>query len=216
MTSPLAKWISDARLRGFTAVAGVLGSALLIPFSAMAAWVVFGADVAMKMDERFVENGDKLHGLATVVYEYKDGDRAFGYGKLSRLDRKDDNSYSGRPDARVSYLMSEKTDELKNGYTKVSYRVIEDRGDEQVVEVDWADDDYSSWSRYRATESRVEPIRSRMFGFGTFFVGMWYVGLPFALSIFLIGLLMKFCLGRIPVVEPGRGDSEDATRRKDA
>jgi len=216
MTSPVAKWIAVARLRALRAVARVLGAAVFIPVSALAAWGFFGADIALKLDERFVENGDELHSLATMVYEYKDGDQAFGYGRLSRLDRKDENSYPRQPDLRVSFLMSEKTGELKNGYTKVSYRVIEDRGGEQVVEVDWADDDYSSWSRYRATESTVEPIWSSMFGFGTFFVGMGYISLPFALVVYLIGLVMKWALRRASVVAPDSTGSRGALGGKEA
>ena len=51
-----------------------------------------------------------------------------------------------------------------------SFRVIEDRGDRQVVEVNDLDT-HQSWSRYEAYRDRVVPIAFRTDG-GPFFIGM--------------------------------------------
>ena len=51
-----------------------------------------------------------------------------------------------------------------------SFRVIENRGDRQVVEVN-ALDDHQSWSRYEAYRDRIVPIAFRTDG-GPLFIGM--------------------------------------------
>ena len=51
-----------------------------------------------------------------------------------------------------------------------SFRVIEDRGDRQVVEVNDLDT-HQSWSRYEAYRDRIVPIAFRTDG-GPFFIGM--------------------------------------------
>ena len=82
---------------------------------------------------------------------------------------------------------------------------IEDRGEEQVIEVDYVNDNYATSGRYRATESTIEPMWSSMFHFGTFFVGMGYICLPFALALFVFGQLMKWALRRASVVATSTG-----------
>ena len=51
-----------------------------------------------------------------------------------------------------------------------TFRIIEDRGDRQIVEVN-ALDTHQSWSRYEAYRDRVVPISFRTDG-GPFFIGM--------------------------------------------
>ena len=51
-----------------------------------------------------------------------------------------------------------------------SFRVIEDRGDRQTVEVN-ALDEHQSWSRYEAYRDRIVPISYRTDG-GPLFIGM--------------------------------------------
>ena len=51
-----------------------------------------------------------------------------------------------------------------------TFRVIENRGDRQVVEVN-ALDDHQSWSRYEAFRDRIVPIAFRTDG-GPLFIGM--------------------------------------------
>ena len=51
-----------------------------------------------------------------------------------------------------------------------SFRVIEDRGDRQIVEVNDLDT-HQSWSRYEAYRDRIVPVAFRTDG-GPFFIGM--------------------------------------------
>ena len=51
-----------------------------------------------------------------------------------------------------------------------TYRVVEERGDRQIVEVN-ALDTHQSWSRYEAYRDRIVPISFRTDG-GPFFIGM--------------------------------------------
>ena len=51
-----------------------------------------------------------------------------------------------------------------------TFRVVEDRGDHQIVEVNVLDS-HQSWSRYEAYRDRVVPIAFRTDG-GPFFIGM--------------------------------------------
>jgi hypothetical protein len=67
-----------------------------------------------------------------------------------------------------------------NDYTHLSYRVLENQGSAQVIEVEDDDDDRRIWSRYRATHTDVMPLSSRMFYFGYMFGA-----LPFAFGIAL-------------------------------
>jgi hypothetical protein len=216
MTSPITKRISDARLRALRAVARVLGSVIFIPISAMAAWAFFGLDVAVKMDERFVERGDEVHTPFKVVYEEPDGNGAFGYMSYRPPDENESKPYPSDFKTPLSFLMSKKNGEFQYRYTKFSYRVIEDRGEEQVIEVDYVDDTYATSGRYRATESTIEPMWSSMFHYGTFFVGMGYICLPFALALFVFGQLMKRALLRASVVAPDSTGSHGAPGGKEA
>jgi len=190
---------------------------IFIPISAFAAWGFFGLDLAVKMDERFVERGDEVHAsFFKVVYEEPDGDGAFGHMSYRPSDENESKPYPSDFKTPLSFLMSKKNGEFQERDTKVSYQVIEDRGEEQVIEVDYVNDNYATSGRYRATESTIEPMWSSMFHFGTFFVGMGYICLPFALALFVIGQLMKWALRRASVVAPDSSGSRSALSGKEA
>lgn len=168
-------------------IAYVIGSVPIMFVSAFAAWAFVGMDLAMNLDERFVAKGDEIHPLFKVVFEYQNDSRSFNYLGLRRLDQAQENLWTKQVDAPVSFLMSEQSGKLKINYEYVLYRVIQDHGQEQIIEVNWGDDTYETWSRYKATESTISPIWSRMFTFSTFGMGMLLVGFPFALIVYLAG-----------------------------
>ncbi len=70
---------------------------------------------------------------------------------------------TGRDSGGASLLMSKPLGRIDvNDYTYLSYRVREDQGSAQVIEVEQKDDNKTLWSRYRATRTEVTPLASRM------------------------------------------------------
>ena len=57
---------------------------------------------------------------------------------------------------------------------------------EQHIEVAYADDTYSSWSRYRATRSAVTPLFSKVMEPGHMFMAL-PLALGFAAAIYAVG-----------------------------
>jgi hypothetical protein len=94
---------------------------------------------------------------------------------------------TGKP---YSLLMSKPSGRISRDYDAyLSYRVLEDRGSVQVIEVEDFDDD-TVWSRYRATAADVTPLSSRMFHRGFMFGAV-----PFAFGaaflLYGIGRLLR-------------------------
>ena len=217
MAEPTPKFRDGIAWRATRVVVKVISSPVLIPFSFYAILWFWGIDMLMKSDERFVERGDQVHPLFHVVYEPRGGNHgSFGYTRLyasSRdymLKRQKIPGTMGPDNMVGSFLMSKKSGELEEGFTRVAYRVIEDYGNAQVIEVDWNNDDYAVWAQYRATKTTIEPIWSRSVGIGTVFVGMAYIGLPFAVGLCLFGQLMKLMLKRLSAWAPMRAGDQGA------
>ena len=82
--------------------------------------------------------------------------------------------------------------QVSSGNSNFSYRVIEETGPEQIIEVveSYHDGDNTIWSRYKATQDTVSPISSRMFYFGYMFSAIPY-GLAFALILFITGRFLR-------------------------
>jgi hypothetical protein len=74
--------------------------------------------------------------------------------------------------------------------SRFEYRVLEDSGSEQLIELVEAydDGDNTIWSRYRATRNTIAPVSSRMFYFGYMFSAMVYA---------FIGALVLHGIGRL-------------------
>jgi len=221
MVDSTPKFRDGIAWRAVRVVVNVISSPVLIPFSAYAVVFFWGFDMLMTRDERFVERGDEVHPLFHVVYEQRGGNQgSFGYTQLYASSRdymlkRQMTHVSMESDNMVAtFLMSKKSGELEEGLTRVFYRVIEDHGEAQVIEVDWHDDDYAVWARYRATESTIEPIWSRLGGVDTCFQGIAFIGLPFAVGVCLLGQLMKMVLIRFSAWAPKRADSQGAADKK--
>jgi len=134
------------------------------------------------MDAREVSRGDQVHGFFSVALEPGDGGKPFKLIELSEL---------GKQKTIHSYLMSKPTGEIAvDAVTQVSYRVLEDHGADQVIEVKDADDDKTLWSRYRATKSEVAPISSRAMRFDYMF-GAFPYAFAVALAVYLLGGFLK-------------------------
>ncbi len=221
MAESTSKFRDGIGWRAARAVVNVISSPILIPFSAFAILGFWGIDILMKLDERFVERGDVVHPLFHVVYERRGGNQgSFGhtdlYASSSDYMLKRQMTHVTREPYNIvgTFLMSKKSGEFEEGYTRVSYRVIEDHGNAQVIEVDSVARDYATWARYRATESTIEPIWSRMFGPDTVFQGMAFIGLPFAVGVCLLGRLIKMMLMRLSAWAPKSTGGQGAADKK--
>ncbi len=81
---------------------------------------------------------------------------------------------------------------METDHSRYSYKTLEDRGKEQIIEVveEYKDGDNKIWSQYRATEKEVFPISSRMFYFGYMFQALPY-GLVFSLCLYACGKILR-------------------------
>jgi len=153
----------------------VLGSAWFFPVSC-ASTLTAGIFVIAHLDAREVARGDQVHPGFLIVVEPGEKGQPFRSVRLSDLPRFRESG------GAYSLLMSKPSGRIDiNDYTHLSYRVIENQGSAQVIEVEDKDDDRTVWSRYRATHTEVMPLASRMFYFGYMFGA-----LPFAFSTALV------------------------------
>ena len=110
-----------------------------------------------------LDGADPPEEFAVVVHE--SGSGGYHYLRWSQLPESDVDGV-----ARTFLLPATEgggNDVLSERQT---FRVIEDRGDRQIVEVN-ALDTHQSWSRYEAYRDHIVPIAFRTDG-GPFFVGM--------------------------------------------
>ena len=138
-------------MRALRVVALVLGSALFIPVSCTSA-LYAGIDVIAYLDAKEVARGDQVHPTFSIVVAPGDKGEPFRSMSLSefKLLREAGQPYSvlmPAPSGRIN---------VDDGY--LSYRVLENQGSVQVIEVeDKIDIDRQTWSRYRATSTDVAP-----------------------------------------------------------
>lgn len=131
--------------------------------------VAAGAIWAWQVGSPLVLGSGRLDGaeppgeFTVVVHEPDDG----GYRYL-RWDQLPEARVDGA--ARTFLLPAAEGGDDEVLFRRQSYRVIEDRGDHQVVEVNDLDS-HQSWSRYEAYRDRVVPIAFRTDG-GPVFIGM--------------------------------------------
>jgi hypothetical protein len=150
-------------------VALILGSVWFFPVSCTST-LVAGIFVIAKLDAREVARGDQVHPAFLIVVEPGEKGQPFRSVRLSDLPRIRESG------GAYSFLMSKPSGRIDvNDCTHLSYRVLENQGTAQVIEVKDDHDDRTVWSRYRATHTDVMPLSSRMFYFGYMFGA-----LPFA------------------------------------
>lgn len=162
----------------------VLGSAWFLPVSCTST-LYAGIHVIAYLDAREVARGDRVHPAFSVVVEPGEKGQPFRSVSLSDLPRL---RQSG---GAYSLLMSKASGRIDvNDYTYLSYRVLDNQGSAQVIEVEDKDDDRTVWSRYRATGTDITPLASRMFYFGYMFGALPYA-LGNALVLYGVGRFLR-------------------------
>ena len=150
----------------------ILGSGWFIPVSFMSG-LFLGTYALSYWDARNVQKGDTVHSVFGVAVVPGKDNKPFRLISLSEIPK------LRQGNATYSFLMPKPYDHINvNNYASVSYKVIEEKASEQLIEVIDKSDDNTIWSRYRATKTDVTPISSRMFYFGYMFTS-----LPFALAL---------------------------------
>ena len=162
----------------------ILGSAWFFPISCTSTLFV-GTFVVAHLDEREVARGNQVHPGFFIVVEPGEKGQPFRSVRLSDLHRFRESG------GAYSFLMSKPSGRIDiNDYTYLSYRVLENQGSAQVIEVEDKDDDNTFCCRYRATHTDIMPLSSQMF-----YVGYMFGALPFAfgtaLGLYGVGRFLR-------------------------
>jgi hypothetical protein len=149
----------------------VIGSGWFFPVSCTTG-VAVGTQIVSVLDRRDVSRGDSIHPLFKVAAE--PGEEGQPFRVLSNPDKESGN---------LSYRMTSSSASIEKDGSVFSYRVVQDSGNEQIIELieTYKDGDNTIWSRYKATNEKVTPLSSRMFYFGYMFTAF-----PFAVAFALL------------------------------
>ena len=165
----------------------ILGSVLFIPVSCTVGTVA-GTKIVAWFDGRDVQKGDALHpGFSVVAFLPGSNDPSdFIVLPLARLKQARESGEA------LSFAMPSPSASKVIDRYRYTYRVLEDRGGEQKIEVVQVvnDGDHTIWSQYRATEQEVFPLSSRMFYFGYMFQAFPWA-LVCALGLYVVGRVFK-------------------------
>lgn len=175
----------------------ILGSVWILPVGC-AIGMVAGPSVMSKMDAREIQKGDALHPLFKVVV--RDGtakDLNEIEALMAHLKEAGDNIKTGTPTEPNLFLLPEPSGRFESESSLFTYSVLEDTGDEQLIELieEYKDGDNTIWSRYKARRASIIPMSSRMYYFGYMFMAIPY-GLGGALALFLVGRLLLHVAGK--------------------
>lgn len=161
----------------------VLGSAWFMPVSCTSS-LVAGTHAFAALDNRDIEHGgDKPHSrfYVAVTPGEREGE-SFRLITLGELD-----ACLAKQGCKLQ--LPKFADRTAQPYA-ISYQVLENSPDHQLVEAVYRSDDYSFWSRYRVSAKGVEPVSSRMFG-----PQYMFRALPYALLLaFLLRWLARWLL----------------------
>jgi len=185
-------------MRWLRLLALVLGSGWFIPVSCTVATIA-GTPLVAKSDAREVSRRDTLHSLFKVAAEPGEAGRPFRVLGLSEIAPYIPGGTAAGGVRSLSFRLSASSGTLETGSSTFAYRVLEDNGREQLIELveDYRDGDNTIWSRYRATRSTVQPVSSRMFYFGYMFQAAAFAFF-FALLLYFVGRLMRRTLAASP------------------
>jgi hypothetical protein len=162
----------------------VLGSSWFFAVSCTSTFIA-GVEVIARLDAREVARGDRVHGLFAIVVEPGDKGEPFRLVQLVELPRLRETGKA------YSFLMSKPSGRIEvNELAYISYRVLENQGSVQVIEVEYGDDDVTVWSRYRATPTDVTPLASRLRSIGYIFSAL-PCALGAALLLYGIGRFLR-------------------------
>jgi hypothetical protein len=166
--------------RATRVLAFIIGAIWFIPVSCTTGLIIT-VQLLSKLDERHIEKGERPHSLFFVVWKPGEADKPFGYAWLEDLPR----IKSSTP-AR-SFLMEQPSGYIDiNELTRISYRILLPGESEQLIEVQYHDDDKESWSRYRATRSEITPVLSKVMWPGYMFTA-FPIAIAFAAAIHILG-----------------------------
>lgn len=153
----------------------VLGSIWFFPVSCTTGAMI-GTPIVAALDERHVQKGDMVHTLFKVVAEPGEQGMPFRVLGMDQIKSYLASSTAEAAKAPVTFRMSVPSGSIHSGGSKFKYRVLEDAGEQQLIELveTYDDGDNTIWSRYRATKATVSPVSSRMFYFGYMFSATFY------------------------------------------
>ncbi|MGH8673602.1 MAG: hypothetical protein ACREVG_04775 [Burkholderiales bacterium] len=170
-------------------LAFILGTSWFFPVSCTTG-VIVGVPVVAHFHERHMEKGDQPHSLFTVVWQPGEAGEPFGYSRLADLAR------NKTPAPARSFIMTQPSGRSEGArFNVVTYKVLSSGASEQLIEVTWADDDYGSVSRYRATPSGVTPVFSKIMDPGYMFIA-FLPALAFAAAIYAVGVRLRRRIAR--------------------
>lgn len=131
------------------------------------------------MNQKDVQKGDVLPRYFAVVAEPGEEGRPFRVFYKSQIPPLAAASKEEKEANSFSFQMSAPKTDFQIDDIYYSYQVLEDTGQEQFIELIAYGDDYTVWSRYKATKSDVTPLSSRLMGPGEAMFGGLF-GLVFA------------------------------------
>jgi hypothetical protein len=151
-----------------------------------------GIALIAKLDARDVEKGESVHRLFSFVIELGKKGEPFIAVPLNKLTNFKEQMASSIATGSTSFLMSKPNGRITSTKSQISYQVIEETSSGQLIEVieAYQDGDNTIWSRYKATQSTITPISSKMFYFGYMFTAFPYA-FGFALFVYGIGRFIK-------------------------
>ena len=177
-------------------IAVILGSAWFLP-AGCTIGMLAGPSVISAIDAREVEKGEELHRLFKVVVT---GGTAKGMDELEslmyHLNEVEGSIQVDSSEMPNFFLLSEPSGSFETESSIYTYLVIEDSGDEQLIELreEYKDGDNTICSKYRARRTSITPLATRMYYFGYMFNAVPYVFWG-TLSLFIIGRLLLFIFG---------------------
>ena len=192
----------NSRMRLIRIIGMVLGSAWFLVASCTGGTFIVAPVVIPEFNTREVEKGEQLHSWFSVVAEPGDNEHPFHPFQVIRKDNlkpllpHSDNAnaaiqltYDAKP---ISFLMPNPTGRIEEEYHFIiSYRVVEDFGDEQIIELEenLKKAAIMRWSVYKARSISISPLSSRVLNFRECML----IGFPIA----VIGSLVLFLIGRL-------------------
>ncbi len=148
--------------------------------------VVVGPQIVAKLDERNVEKGDSVHSLFKIAAEPGAEGKSFRVLSMEQVQSYLAKGEKASVEVPLTFRMSQPAGGIDLADSTFTYRVLEDSGQAQLIELveKYKDGDNTIWSRYRATNTTVTPVSSRMFYFGYMFTALMY---SFGAALLLYG-----------------------------
>lgn len=162
----------------------ILGANFFFPVSCTS-FLFVGTIAGSKLDERDVSKGDTVHEHFVVAVEPGEAGRSFRVLNLSELEEP-----KKRP---ATFLLSKSEAQATTDHARMSYKILEDTDQKQLVEVmiDDLGGDWTHYSRYRASQDSVKPVWSKLV-----YVGQMFAAIPWAVVAALVLHITGRCLRR--------------------